>query len=169
MGRSPESQPAPVSPHVETAGPEDRIAISHLNVWAYREYAFDLGPESWPELVAALTAPGDTGFFVIRAGGGLVGSVAYRPAGTSPAPIPAGWASLDRLAVAPDRRGEGLGRRLVTACLEQARREGAPAVGARVESYMTAAQGLLGDLGFHREQGLARRGAPGYWLYRKEL
>lgn len=165
------SRPQAGSPRVELAGGEDRVAIAHLNVWAFREYAFDLGPEAWPELVARLTAAGDgeADLLVIRGEGGLVGSVAYRPAGSSASPLPAGWASIDLLAVSPAARSQGLGRQLVQACMERASSQGAATIGARVDTFMTAAQGLFSSLGFHREQGLARRDAPAFWLYRKDL
>jgi hypothetical protein len=34
---------------------------------------------------------------------------------------------------------------------------------------MTGAQALFSSLGFHKEQGLAKRGAQPYWLFRKTL
>lgn len=158
---------------VEPALPDDRIAIAHLNVWAYREYAFDLGAELWPELVKTLTAVGPAGetatFLAVREDGDLVGSAAYRPPGLSVTPVPTAWASVDLLAVSPGARHRGVATALVLECLNRASVGGAPALGANVRGYMAAAQELFTRLGFHREQGLAKRDEQPYWLYRKQL
>lgn len=155
---------------VEPATPADKIAIAHLNVWAYREFSVDLGPEVWPEVVRRLTTvdPGGPEFLVVREDGNPVGSVAFRPAGQSVKPVPAAWASVDLLAVSPPARLAGVGRALVQACIERAG-AGTSILGAVVDAHMTAAQALFSSMGFHREQGLTIRGAPPYWLYRKEL
>jgi ribosomal protein S18 acetylase RimI-like enzyme len=158
---------------VEVASPDDRIAVAHLNVWAYREFAFDLGAELWPVLVKALTAvappAGNATFLVVREDGDLVGSAAYRPPGLSMSPVPRAWASVDLLAVSPDARHRGVATALVLECLERASADGAPALGAKVPGYTAAAQELFTKLGFHREQGLAKRNETAYWLYFKEL
>lgn len=158
---------------VEVASPDDRIAIAHLNVWAYREFAFDLGPELWPVLVKELTAVGPAAgtatFLVVRKDGDLVGSAAYRPPGRSQSPVPRAWASIDLLAVSPGARHGGVATALVLECLERAAADQAPALGANVRGYMEAAQELFTRLGFHREQGLAKRDEQPYWLYRRQL
>jgi ribosomal protein S18 acetylase RimI-like enzyme len=158
---------------VEVASPDDRIATAHLNVWAYREFAFDLGAELWPVLVKELTAVGPAAekatFLVVREDGDLVGSAAYRPPGSSVSPVPAAWASVDLLAVSPDERHRGVATALVLECLERAAADRAPVLGAGVKGYMAAAQELFTRLGFHREQGLAKRDGQPYWLYRRQL
>ena len=158
---------------VETATQPDWLAIAHLNVWAYREFAIDLGAEVWPGMVRKLTSVGPAAekatLFVVRNGEDLLGSVAYRPPGSALTPVPPAWASIDLLAVSPAARGQGLGTALVNACVGRAQAGGAATIGASVNGLMTAAQGLFSGLGFHREQGLAKRGEQPYWLYRKDL
>jgi ribosomal protein S18 acetylase RimI-like enzyme len=158
---------------IEEATPEDGIAIAHLNVWAYREFSTDLGAEVWPGMVKTLTAIAPASetatFLVVRNTDGLSGSVAYRPAGRALPPLPAGWASIDLLSVAPDARNQGVARELVTSCLERAGAEGAETIGAVVLGSMTGAQALFSALGFHKEQGLARKGAQPYWVFRKQV
>lgn len=160
-------------PKIEEATAGDRIAIAHLNVWAYREFSNDLGVEVWPVLVKTLTAVGPASetatFLLVRDEDGLLGSVAYRPPGWAPAPLPASWASIDLLAVAPNARNEGIATALVRACLERAAADGADVIGATVNGLMTGAQALFLGLGFHKEQGLAKKGAHPYWLFHKGL
>ncbi len=161
------------APRIEEATQQDAIAIAHLNVWAYREFSTELGAEAWPAWVRTLTAIAPAAetatFLVVRDQDALVGSVAYRPPGQAPAPLPAAWASVDLLAVAPAVRNEGIGRALVQACMDRAASGGATTIGATVNGLMAGAQALFSGLGFHKEQGLARRGEQPYWLYRKEL
>lgn len=161
------------APRIEEATPADRIAIAHLNVWAYREYSTEVGAEAWPGMVKTLTAIAPAAetatFFVVREEDGLLGSVAYRPPGWAPPPLSASWASIDLLAVAPSARNEGIARALVQTCMSKAEADGAGTIGATVNELMTGAQALFSGLGFHKEQGLARKGAKPYWLYRKEL
>ncbi|CAN5782440.1 hypothetical protein BH23ACT12_BH23ACT12_08860 [soil metagenome] len=154
---------------VDDATPEDRIAIAHLNVWAYREYSIDLGAERWPEMVRALTAAGASRFLVVREDGDLLGSAAYRHPGLALSPLPAAWASIHLLAVSPDARREGIATALVHSCLELARTDGAVTVGATVNGLMTGAQALFAGLGFRREQGLPKRDEPHFWIYRMDL
>ena len=158
---------------VSRATPDDWIAIAHLNVWAFREFAVELGQQTWPELVRTLTTVGpvarDGAFFVVRSGVEPVGSVAYRRPGHSKPPLPPDWASVDLLAVAPSARRRGTGAALVDACKMQAREHGAEVLGAVVGDYQLDAQQLFGRMGFHREQGLARAGRRPFWVYRKRL
>lgn len=161
------------APVIEEATPEDRIAIAHLNVWAYREFSNKLGAEVWPGMVKTLTAIAPAAetatFLVVREEDGLLGSVAYRPPGWALPPLPVAWASVDLLAVAPNARNEGFGRALVHACLDRAAADGADTIGVTVSGLMTGAQALFSGLGFHKEQRLGKRGAQPYWLFRKDL
>src|SRR5438067_9301127 len=94
--------------------------------------------------LTAVAAVGERAeFWVARDAGRLVGSVAYCPAGRAdPAVFPADWAALLLLAVSPDARGRGLGRRLAEASLARARADGA-AVGGLFTSEAMAAAGRL--------------------------
>jgi ribosomal protein S18 acetylase RimI-like enzyme len=161
------------APEIEEATAEDRIAIAHLNVWAYREFSTELGAEIWPAMVKTLTAVGPASqtatFLVTRDTEGLVGSVAYRPPGSALPPLAASWASIDLLAVAPSARNQGVARALVQSCIDRAASDGAATIGAAVGGLMTAAQGLFSGLGFHKEQGLAKKGGQPYWLFHKGL
>lgn len=155
------------------ASPDDWISIAHLNVWAYREHALELGPEEWPEVVRKLTEVGpaakEGSFWVVRKGVEAVASMLYRGPGKSPPPLRREWASVDLMAVAPPLRGGGLGSILVDTGLALAAEEGAPALAAVVYDYQEDAQNLFDRHGFHRERGLARRGQRPYSVYRREI
>jgi ribosomal protein S18 acetylase RimI-like enzyme len=58
------------------------------------------------------------------------------------------WAHLDRIAVAPDRQGRGLGRSAVAFAAERMRRGGASRVGLSTQSSNRASRHLYEALGF---------------------
>jgi ribosomal protein S18 acetylase RimI-like enzyme len=79
--------------------------------------------------------------WVVEDGKGVVGSVATRVAGD-------GEAELKRMYLAPDRRGRGLGRRLLDLALGWARERDLVAVTLDTTAEMTAARALYESVGF---------------------
>jgi ribosomal protein S18 acetylase RimI-like enzyme len=94
--------------------------------------------------------------------GTVLGTVTYVP---GPGPLAESEgpdeAGIRMLAVAPEARGRGAGRRLVEACLERARRDGRRRVVLYTLPEMTAAHGLYRDLGFEREPAADWEYEPG--------
>ncbi len=87
-----------------------------------------------------ILAPGGR-IFVAELGGAVVGTCAVVP-----------WSGreleLAKLAVSAEARGQGVGRRLVEACLDHARAAGAPRVVLLSNSQLTSALRLYRALGF---------------------
>lgn len=70
------------------------------------------------------------------------------------AAFPAGTAGLRATAVpSPDSQGHGIGRALVEACADRARRAGADRIGLHTAPFMTAATALYERSGFRRSSG----------------
>jgi len=85
---------------------------------------------------------------------------------------PAIWAQaldcyLEELYVVPDRRGEGLGRALMEAAIELARRRGATRMDLGTSEDDTAARGLYESLGFSNREG--RPDGPVSYFYERDL
>lgn len=88
---------------------------------------------------------------VMGPSGAVTGCAAFFPdAGRQGLGWPRGWAGLRALAVDPDARGMGLGRRLVEAAIGRARAIGREAVGLHSAPFQAAARRLYRDLGFVR-------------------
>lgn len=89
---------------------------------------------------------------VDESSGKVLGTVTYVP---GPGPLAesegADEAGIRMLAVVPEARGRGAGRRLVEACLERARTDGRRRVVLYTLPAMTAAHALYRDLGFERD------------------
>lgn len=88
-----------------------------------------------------IVAKGGEVFFAVR-DGEVLGTCAAVPSAD-------GVVELAKLAVAPAARGQGLGRRLVLAVLDFARRRGARRVVLSSSSKLGAALRLYDALGFH--------------------
>jgi GNAT superfamily N-acetyltransferase len=85
---------------------------------------------------------------------------------------PAIWARaldcyLEELYVVPDRRGQGLGRALMEAAIELARREGAAHMDLGTSDDDVAARALYESLGFSNREG--KRDGPLNYFYEREL
>ena len=159
---------------VSLAQASDFDAIAALNIEAYREFADYMSPDGWRGMEASLRAvearAQSAQFLVMRDQGAVVGSVGYCPAGKgNPEIFPPDWAALLLLAVAPTRRGRGIGRKLVSACIQCARNDSAQVIGLFTSELMTAAQQLYESMGFRRESELPSRLGLHYWRYKLQL
>ena len=74
---------------------------------------------------------------------------------------------LAELYVVPDRRGQGLGRALMEAAIELARREGANHMDLGTSEDDVAARALYESLGFSRHEG--KPDGPISYYYEREL
>ena len=129
---------------IETATSADFDAIADLNVAAYAEFIPKIEPGSWDVMQKSLRNIAERAraseFLVYRAGGEIVGSVAYCPAGNGdPAMFAPEMAAILLLAVHPAHRGRGIARALTGACIDRARRDHACAIALFTSDMMTSA------------------------------
>jgi ribosomal protein S18 acetylase RimI-like enzyme len=159
---------------IEPAGTGDFDAIAALNVTAYEEFAPRLGPEAWDAMRRKLTSVAERArtaeFLIVREAGGIVGSVAYGPAGTGePAVFAPTMAAVLLLAVHPRHRGRGLAKSLTTACVARARRDGAASIGLFTSELMRPAQHVYRSLGFRLDAELPPRYGVRYFRFELPL
>jgi ribosomal protein S18 acetylase RimI-like enzyme len=76
-------------------------------------------------------------------------------------------AHLQELYVAPPRRGEGIGRALLTAAIELARAHGAVGIDLNTGETDTAARGLYESVGFTNREGSPE--GPAMLFYEREI
>lgn len=143
---------------VRTARAHERDEIVRLTRAAYAEYAELMERSAWSALEAAIEASlgddRDVTRLVAELDGAIVGSAAlYAPNAAAYGSLAAAtaWPEVRLVAVAPSARGRGVARALVEACVDLARRAGAPAIGLHTSRSMRAAMRLYERMGFVRD------------------
>ncbi|HEU4631571.1 MAG TPA: GNAT family N-acetyltransferase [Gemmatimonadaceae bacterium] len=167
---------APIT--VRDARPDERDAVAALTLRAYAELARVMTPTAWAGLEGAvhagLASTEGAERIVAERDGVLLGSVLLFPPATDaygglarPGEVP----ELRLLAVAPEARGQGIGRLLVDECVRRARRTGATALGLHTSASMRAAIHLYERMGFVRaaEHDFQPPGGELVTAYRLEL
>jgi GNAT superfamily N-acetyltransferase len=166
--------------HVRDAHAADRDAIRGVTLAAYEEYAAQMQPEHWAayrwNILATLEQVAPAEQLVAEDDGAVVGTVLlYPPAGIMRAPDTAPpaspWPEVRLLAVAPARRGAGIGAALMEECVRRARRTGTSALGLHTTDMMQAATRMYARMGFVRAPELDFHPLPGLTIkgYRLDL
>ncbi len=164
---------------VREARPEELEAIGRLYERSWAEFAEAVGQDTWRRMRANFSKLAERAAYsdilVAERGGAIAGAVTYTGPDTRPAElpgplrlIPRHWAYVGILAVAPEHRGLGIGRALTAACIDRARRDGAPAIGLGTRPPMAAAQRLYERMGFGRRPDL-EEGQGDYLVYELAL
>lgn len=133
-------------PHIRPARPEDGEELGVLDrlTWSPVHAVLPRPQPPHPPFFDGRHAPGDT--LVAELGGRIVGFV--RLALPTPLASNAHVRQIQGLAVAGEARGRGVGRRLIRAALDEARRRGARRVTLRVLGHNTPARRLYEAEGF---------------------
>jgi ribosomal protein S18 acetylase RimI-like enzyme len=143
---------------IRDARSDERAAIEELTQAAYAEYATVMTPSAWDGLAQAVrtalaTTDENVERIVAEHNGALVGSVLLYPPQVdtySGALAPRSAPEVRLLAVAPEARGQGVGRALMHECIERARRAGATELGLHTSDSLRVAIHLYERLGFVR-------------------
>jgi GNAT superfamily N-acetyltransferase len=129
---------------------------------AYAEYESVFPAANWvPYLQDILDLEGradESQLLIAEILGQVVGCVSYFPPGSKAAypsdsfseRWPGDWSAIRLLAVDPQQRGNGVGRRLTDACVDQARHDNAPALGLHTTAPMAVARAMYERMGFER-------------------
>jgi len=142
----------------------DREMVNRVALAAFSQYADRY--EDWASFSAGIARMADLArdgdLLVAEHEGRLPGAVVHvGPGRPRSAVFPDEWSVIRMLVVDPAARGQGIGRRLVAACLRQARQAGAPAVGLHTSPIMASALRMYEAIGFVRDRDLPpNRGVP---------
>lgn len=152
--------------------PDDTAAVNALAVAAYEQYRGHYA--DWPAFaknLANAAALADQGEFIVaEMAGQVVGGVVYiGPNRPRQAFFDADWPIMRMLAVSPAARGQGVGRRLVQACIDRAQQDGAKVFALHTTPIMDVALAMYLRMGFaFVREAPAISGVP-YGVYLKTL
>lgn len=145
------------------ATPDDAAEIGWLLDAFNREYdTFTPGGDVLAERCAELLAADEMSALLVGDGPDGVAVLRFRPWLWGDGPE----AYLEELYVAPELRGQGLGRALLDGALELCRERGAKFIGLGTSTDDVAALGLYESAGFTNEEG---PGGPSMLWYELEL
>ncbi len=152
---------------IRNARDDERDAIRDMAVAAYAQYRNMMPAPAWEgyrrNIQETLAEVGPEKCIVAVRDHTLVGSVLLYPAETHVDTGPlAGlrWPELRLLAVAPEARGQGIGRALVDECIQRARVTGATLLGLHTTDMMQVAQRMYVGMGFVHTPELDFHPAP---------
>ena len=151
-------------PSIRRAEPADAEAIAKLLDAFSREFdEFTPGPEALAGRVRELLTADEITVLLADGEPHGVAVLRFRPALWSDALD----CYVEELYVSPERRGQGLGRALMEAVIEHARRRGAAHIDLGTGEDDVVARSLYESLGFDSRGG--RRDGPVNYFYEREL
>ncbi len=149
--------------HIRTARNGDHASIEKVALAAYEQYAAVIGQRFWQvyrsDIISTFSNPGTAEQIVAEQEGKIVGAVLLFPAGTTGELPDGSTLKLDApeirlLAVAPQARGQGIGKALMEECIRSARQAGASCVQLHTTDMMDVAMQMYEHRGFVRAQEL---------------
>ncbi len=147
---------------VRRVRPEEYEEAGRVTALAYQEFAVP-GDEGWERYLAEIADVSGRAeralVLVAVEGGRILGSVTLeleKRISGSRRPLFPGEAHMRMLGVHPGERRRGVGRRLVEACLEEARRAGKTLLTLNTMPWMISARRLYEAMGFERVRDSAR-------------
>ena len=142
--------------------PGDYRRLCALVEGAFEEWRTQIGNEAFLaalDEILACEPPSPGEILVAERGTAVVGTVTYHGFDTDPRGLrPDRWSAAHRLAVAPEVRRQGVGRRLLEGCIARARADGAEALCIYSPASMAAGLTLCESLGFRPVPALDFRG-----------
>ena len=141
--------------------PEEYEDAGHATAEAYREFVSS--PDDWNgylQRLADIGARADRTLVLVAVhDGDVLGTVTLEtgervPGSRDRPPLDDDEVHVRMLGVRPDARGRGVGRKLMEAVLEEARRAGRPRITLDTTDDMVAAQRLYESMGFRRGEDL---------------
>jgi predicted N-acetyltransferase YhbS len=143
---------------IRDARPDEAEAVSVVIRAAYAQFVTDYPQESWQrfyEMVGRVDGHFDKAQVIVaEVAGRIVATVSFYPDGSlsSQGEWPEGWAGMLRLAVLPEARGLGLGRRLTEECIRRCRESGVPVLALHTTDFMAVAKSMYERMGFVRDE-----------------
>ena len=130
--------------------------VARMVLSAYKEYAELLPPDAWAnysqDILDVHGRLEESDLIVAVQDGTVVGAVTFYPTDKRRESLswPSDWTGIRLVGVAPESRGQGIGRMLVEECIKRSREQEASAVGLHTTPIMTIAAAMYERIGFVR-------------------
>ena len=138
---------------------------------AYTQFEVAYPPESWArfyEMVGRVDGHFEKAEVIVaEQAGRVIATVSFYRDGSLSAQgeWPPGWAGMLRLAVLPEARGLGLGRRLTEECIRRCREAGIATLALHTTDFMAVAKSMYERMGFLRDESFDFVPRSGIYAY----
>lgn len=152
--------------------PADAQFVNELALAAFDQFKFAY--DDWPAFrskLANMSELGGTGEIIVaELDGRIVGAVAYLGPGAPKADFfRTEWPIMRMLVIAPEARGQGIGRALAEECISRAKRDGAGIFALHTSELMQVALPMYQRMGFQRHSSAPMIHGVKYDVYTKNL
>jgi GNAT superfamily N-acetyltransferase len=150
---------------------DEAEAVGAVIKAAYAQFVADYPPESWErfyDMVGRVDGHFEKAEVIVaEQAGRIIATVSFYPDGTlsSQGEWPSGWAGMLRLAVLPEARGLGLGRKLTEECIRRCRSAGIPVLALHTTDFMAVAKSMYERMGFVRDESFDFVPRSGIYAY----
>lgn len=156
---------------------DDLERLKQLAIKSWSQFERHLSSENWNNLSSSLKENAtytellnkSTCFVCTTAIAEIIGMVFLVPSGIPNEIYDKEWSSIRFLTVDPDFAGQGIGKNLVTTCIEMAKQNGEKIIALHTSEMMTRARHLYESLGFQIVREIDQRLGKRYWLYSLDL
>ncbi len=155
---------------------DDLEQLNDLHIVAYSEFEKSLPEDGWAKLSASLHDKNKllgmfshAQAFIAETANQIVGMAFLVGSGNATAIYPAEWSYIRMVGVHPAFRGQGIGKKLTSRCIDQARKNGEKIIGLHTSEIMDAARHIYESTGFTLHQEIDRIFGVRYWLYKMDL
>jgi len=155
---------------------EDIDQLKNLVLISYGQFQKTLAIESWNQLTTHLKKENlfpdllkISNGFVCEHDDEIIGMAFLVPKGNPTEIFQADWSYIRLVGVHPNYSGNGIGKQLITMCIDFARRTNENIVVLHTSEFMDAARHIYESLGFKKLKELEPRYGKKYWIYNLEL
>ena len=156
---------------IRDARPDEAEAVGAVIRAAYAQFEVAYPAESWArfyDLVGRVDGHFEKAEVIVaEQAARVIATVSFYRDGSLSAQgeWPPGWAGMLRLAVLPEARGLGLGRRLTEECIRRCREAGVPMLALHTTDFMAVAKSMYERMGFQRQESFDFVPRSGIYAY----
>jgi ribosomal protein S18 acetylase RimI-like enzyme len=155
---------------------DDIDKLKDLQIASYSEFEKSLPPDGWTTMSENLHNKSrltdilaHSQAFVATMDSSIVGMAFLVSSGNPTTIYPADWSYIRMVGVHPSIRGKGVGKKLTSMCIDEARKNGERIIGLHTSEVMDAARHIYEGLGFKAYKEIDRIFGVRYWLYKMDL
>lgn len=156
---------------------DDLKGLKDLAIKSWGKFQRELTSENWERLSGSLNDDKTYAELIEKAkciictcdSRKIIGMAFLVPSGNPTDIYDKDWSCIRLVSVDPDFEGQGIGRQLITKCVDLAKANGEKVIALHTSELMDKARHIYESLGFKVLREIDQRLGKRYWLYRLDL